>query len=50
MQLNKRNRAMIIAFTIIGTSAACAQGAIDRLQPLIETGEFSQKGCKAEAA
>jgi chorismate mutase len=37
MQFNKRKLAMTIAFTINGTSAACAQGAIDRLQPLIET-------------
>jgi hypothetical protein len=37
MQLNKRKLAMAIAFTIIGTSAARGQGAIDRLQPLVET-------------
>jgi chorismate mutase len=37
MQLNKRKLAIVIAFIIIGTGAARAQGAIDRLQPLIET-------------
>jgi chorismate mutase len=37
MQLNRRKLAMVIAFTIIRTSTACAQEAIDRLQPLIDT-------------
>jgi chorismate mutase len=37
MQLNKQKLAMVIAFTIIGTSAARGQGAIDRFQPLVET-------------
>jgi chorismate mutase len=37
MELNKRKLAMLIAFTIIGTSAARGQSAIDRLQPLVET-------------
>ncbi|WP_035348986.1 chorismate mutase [Edaphobacter aggregans] len=37
MHLNKRKLAMVIAFTIIGTNAARGQGAIDRLQPLVET-------------
>jgi chorismate mutase len=37
MQLNKQKLAMAIAFIIIGTSAARGQGAIDRLQPLVET-------------
>jgi chorismate mutase len=36
MQLNKQKLAMAIAFTIIGTSAARGQGAIDRLQPLVK--------------
>jgi chorismate mutase len=37
MPLNRRKLAMILAFTIIGTSAARGQGAIDRLQPLVAT-------------
>jgi chorismate mutase len=37
MPLNRRKLAMILAFAIIGTSAARGQGAIDRLQPLVET-------------
>jgi chorismate mutase len=37
MELNMRKLAMVLAFTIIGTSAARGQGAIDRLQPLVET-------------
>jgi chorismate mutase len=37
MPLNRRRLAMILAFTIIGTSTARGQGAIDRLQPLVET-------------
>jgi len=37
MQLRKRMLAMVIAFTIIGTSAARGQDAIDRLHPLVET-------------
>jgi chorismate mutase len=37
MQLNEQKPAMAIAFTIIGSSAAHGQGAIDRLQPLAET-------------
>jgi chorismate mutase len=37
MPLNRRKLAMVVAFTIIGTSAARGQGAIDRLQPLVET-------------
>jgi chorismate mutase len=37
MQLNKWKLAMAIAFTIMGTSAARGQSAIDRLQPLVET-------------
>jgi chorismate mutase len=37
MPLNRRKLATLIAFTIIGTSAARGQGAIDRLQPLVET-------------
>jgi chorismate mutase len=37
MPRNRRKLAMILAFTIIGTSAARGQGAIDRLQPLVET-------------
>jgi chorismate mutase len=37
MQLNRRKLAMVIAFTIIRTSTACAQEAIDRLQSLIDT-------------
>jgi chorismate mutase len=37
MHLNKWKLRMVIAFAIIGTGAARAQGAIDRLQPLVET-------------
>jgi chorismate mutase len=37
MPLNRRKLAMILAFAIIGTSAAGGQGAIDQLQPLVET-------------
>jgi chorismate mutase len=37
MPLNRRKLAMILAFAIIGTSAARGQSAIDRLQPLVET-------------
>jgi chorismate mutase len=37
MQLSKRALAMVIAFAIIGTSAARGQDAIDRLHPLVET-------------
>jgi chorismate mutase len=37
MQLSKRKLVIVIAFTIIGTSATCGQGAIDLLQPLVET-------------
>jgi chorismate mutase len=37
MQLNIRKLAMVIAFTIIGISAARGQDAIDRLHPLVET-------------
>jgi chorismate mutase len=37
MPLNKQTLAMVIAFTIIGTSAARGQDAIDRLHPLVET-------------
>jgi chorismate mutase len=37
MQLNKRKLVMVIAFTIIGPSAARGQAAIDRLQSLVET-------------
>jgi chorismate mutase len=36
MQLNKRKLVMVIAFIIIGTSAASGQGTIDRLQPLVK--------------
>jgi hypothetical protein len=37
MELNSRKLAMVLAFAIVGTSAARGQGAIDRLQPLVET-------------
>jgi chorismate mutase len=37
MPLNRRKLAMILAFAIIGTSAARGQSAIDQLQPLVET-------------
>jgi hypothetical protein len=37
MQLSKRKLAMVIAFAIIGISAARGQDAIDRLHPLVET-------------
>ena len=37
MQINKRKLVMVIAFTIIGPSAARGQAAIDRLQSLAET-------------
>jgi chorismate mutase len=37
MHLNKRKLQMVIALIIGGTSTARGQGAIDRLQPLVET-------------
>jgi chorismate mutase len=37
MQLSKRKLAMVMAFTLIGISAAHGQDAIDRLHPLVET-------------
>jgi chorismate mutase len=37
MPLNRRKLAVILALSIIGTIAARGQGAIDRLQPLVET-------------
>jgi chorismate mutase len=37
MQVNKQKLALVIAFTIIGASAARGQGSIDRPHPLVET-------------